>query len=234
MAISANTTRPVQFLRRLSGKMEPPVYPFPVGQTSTTWRKGDGVFIPATPDGKVDKATGAAATGIAISEVDGTGLLGFFYGPKFPPSPTSAGVQGTYTSPASLTTDDPIPEDEKINVVLALGDCVFMAHETNGATDITAPIRNPSAAATGGVLVRHGLWVGTPTGETERVMVDASTRTTGNLLAYILDWAHPQLPLARGTAPGAADLFAVKLGASGTTNPAVEFMVRGGALTPTV
>lgn len=237
MAISAATTRALRFGRRLSGNMEPPIYEYPVGETSTTWRIGDGVLIPGTPDGKVDKATGAAGTGIIIAEVDGAGLVGFFYGPSgsAPIFPTSAGVQGVYISPAALTADDPIPDNEMISVVLALDDCIFIAHQTNGATDITAPVRAP-AATTGGILTRYGLWVGTPTGETSRVMVDSSfggPGGSGNTLAHVQKYAYPQLPLARGTG-ASADLYYVKLGASGTPNPAVEFKVCGGVFTSTV
>ncbi len=218
MAITANTTRPVQFLRRFSGSMEPPLYEFPVGTASVVWRKGDGVYIPATPDGKVDKAAGAAGTGINLPQVDGEGLIGFFHGPSAsaPPFPSSTGIQGTYTSP-TITTDG--AADERISVCLCLPDCLFMAHQTDGASDITDPIRNPSASATGGLLRRNGLWVGTPTGETERVMYDCSVTT--NAIAFAWDWAYPQMQPARGTSY-VGDPNAWK---TTTDNPAIEFSV---------
>ena len=233
MAISAGTTRPVQFLRRLSGNMEAPYYSFPVIETSTTWRPGDGAIIHATPDGKVNKATGAAATGIILAQVDGSGLVGFFASASSsaPVFPTTTGVQGIYVSPAAVTTNDPIPDNEWVNLVLALPDCIFMGHETNGATDITAPIRAPSASATGGLMYRCGLWVGTPTGETERVMLECAVTT--NAIAFPINWAYPQLPIARSTST-LADPRRIKTGTAGTPNPAVEFQVVNSVWNPSV
>lgn len=213
--------------------MEPPVYDFPAAGTSVTWRKGDAAIIVGTPDGKVTKATGAAGTGIILAEVDGSGLVGFFYGPSTgaPTFPTAAGVQGIFISPSALTTNDPIPENEKVSLILALPDCIFRAHQTNGATDITAPIRNPSAVGTGGLLIRNGLWVGTPTGETERVMYDSSVTT--NAIAFALDWAYPQMPQARSTS-ASADPLRVRLSTGGTSNPAIEFQVVNSVWNPSV
>lgn len=236
MAITAKTTRPVQFLRRFSGAMEPPVYEFPVIQTATTWRKGDGVVIAAANEGKVTKATGAGGTGIPIATLTGIGLVGFYYGPSSsaPPFPTETGVQGVYTSPAAVTTNDPIPDNEKIAVVLALPDCIFMGHQTNGETDIVAPIRAPSAIGTGGVLRRMGLSVIVPTGESSRVLVDSSVDGADvNQISMPLNWAYPQLPAARGTT-GMLDPFAIRLGANGTVNPAVEFYTLGTLWSTTV
>lgn len=230
MAASANTSRPLRFLRRASGSMEPPVFEFPVGETDTTWRSGDAAVFPASPDGKIDRGTGA----IAISDIDGRGLVGFFVGPSAsaPTFPTAAGVQGIFTSPASLTTNDPILATEFISVVLALGDCVFVANQLNNVTDITAPVRVP-AAGTGGLFRRQGLRESTPTGETSRLFVDSSVLGSGNAIALPMAYAYPQMPQARGTGAG-ADPNRVILGASGTSNPAVEFMTMGTVFNPSL
>ena len=219
MAISANTTTPLRFLRRFSGNMEPPVYEFPVLQTSQAWRPGDLAVIAATTDGKVTIGTTALAVAATLA---GVGVVGVFKGASSsaPIFPTSAGVQGVYTSPAAVTTDDPIPENEKISCILTLPDCIFVAHQVNNATDITAPDRQ-YATTTGGVLAVMELVVQAPTGETSRVMVDSSAQTAQ--MAFVLAYAYPQpIPQTRSASSG-ADPFRVRMSTAGTSNPAVEF-----------
>lgn len=230
MAISAGTTMPLRFLRRLSGNMEPPILEFPVDTADEVWRPGDAVEIDTTPNGRVGKAAGAAATGILIPDDEGGGLVGFFLaGSAGAPSfPTAAGVQGTWTAPSSLVSLDTAiaPDTEKISVCLSLDDVIFYAHQTNGATDITAPT-TAFVAATGGLHTPLGLWVGTPTGETERVMVDTTTAPT-DANAYMclpVAWVYPQMPIARGTT-GLGDPNQIKMGTGGTNNPAVELFIR--------
>lgn len=235
MAITALTTTPVKFLRRMSMPGVCPTYLFPVGESSSVvYRFGDALVMDPTT-GKVVKGSGAAATGIPLSAATGVGLVGFAVGASAsaPPFPTAAGVASgsvVLTGPATHTPADPIPATEYILVAIPLPDCIFQGHMTNGATDITVPTRTTGAA--GGLLERFGLWVGTPTGETSRVMVDVSTATT-NTIATTLDWAYPQpIPAARGTS-GVADPWRVILGTAGTVNPAVEFVCVGTMWNPT-
>lgn len=231
MAVSANTTRPLRFLRRLSGNMEPPVYDFPVIETTTTWRKGDAAKFAAAADGGVTHCTGAG-TAIGISTTAGAGLVGFFYGASSdaPVFPTSAGVQGTYISPSSITANSwPPPANTKIAVVLALPDCIFQVHGQNNNTDITAPTR--TTLATGGLFYRVGLCTITPTGETERVMLDFNVTTTG--IAKPIRFSYPQLPQARSSTAN-ADPYQMVLGASGTSNPSYEVYIDNSVWNPSV
>ncbi len=254
MALTLSTLRPIRFLRRFSGSMEPPVYTFPLGDTSLAIYKGDGLThltaTAATPTGKVVKVNGAAArgvpgTGVSISAVSGAGLVGFAISAlsSAPPFPTSGGASAPpqvysgallLTTPASLTANDPIPDTEKVAVVLCLGDCVFYGHEGNNATDITAPARIPDQAAgtasTVGGISRFAL-SHTASANQEPAYVDTSVHATGNAIVQVLDWAYPQLPQARSATAG-ADPLAFRGGASGTVNPAVEFVIVGGAWNP--
>lgn len=234
MAISANTTTAIKFLRRMSMPGMCPTYLFPVGENGATYRKGDPVSMDPTT-GKVVKSTGAAGVGIPISAVGGVGLVGFAVGASAaaPPFPTSTGASSgdvVLTGPSTHTAADPIPASEYLLVALPLPDCVFQGHMTNGVSDITAPTRTTGAA--GGLLERFGIWVGVPSGETSRGMVDVSTVAT-NTIVVTLDWAYPQpIPSARSTT-GVADPYRVILGASGTSNPAVEFICVGTMWNPT-
>lgn len=234
MAISAGTTTQIAFLRRFSGNLEPPMATFPVSDTTTAFRFGQPLVIDAT-NGKVKLASGAAATGIPLASLN-TGMVGIVGGANISSftAPTAAGAHAggiAFTSPASVTTNDPIPENEKVTVILALEDCVFRGHMTNGATDITAPTR-AFVAATGGLFQRMGIWVGTPTGETLRGMLDTTTVTT-NTLTCPIEWAYPQpVPQTRSSS-SAADPFRFAGGSGGTANPAVEFTVIGTWWNPT-
>lgn len=238
MAISAATTTPLKFLRRVSGNMEPAMITLPVNDTSTAYRFGHPLMVDAT-NGKVKLATGAAGTGMVISAINATvglvGIVGGFAAEAFV-APTAAGAHAggiAFTSAASLTAADPIPSSEKVAVILATDDSIFAGHETNGATDITAPTRI-FAEATGGILQRVGLWIGTPTGETARGMIDCSVAAAdANQIVLPLEWRYPQpIPQARGASAG-PDPFRVVLGSGGTSNPAVEFKFVGTLWNPT-
>lgn len=224
MAISANTTTPIKFLRRFSMPGPCPTYLFPAVGTSVVFRPGDAVVVDKTT-GKAEKAAAVIAINTASNDAV---MIGYFAGPSAgaPPFPSSAGVQGAFTNQASLTTNDPIPENEKVLVMLCLPDCVFQGHQTTNNGDITAPVRAP-AASTGGILSRFSQIPATPTGENVRTVLDTNVIDAGNVTTIVLDYAYPQpIPSAR-SASGAADPYRVVLGASGTTNPAVEFICVG-------
>jgi hypothetical protein len=235
--------------------MEPPVYNFPIADTSLAIYKGDGMVhlaaTAASPTGKVVKVNGATArgvpaTGVPISLVTGAGLVGFAYAAlsSNPPFPTTGGASAApqvysgallLTTPAAVTANDPIPDTEKLAIVICLSDCIFYGHEGNNATDITAPARIPDqAAATAssvGGISRFAL-SHTASANQEPCYVDTSVHGTGNAIVQVLDWAYPQIAQARSTTAG-ADPGAFRGGASGTTNPAVEFILVGGAWNPT-
>lgn len=209
---------PITFERRFSGNMEPPVYEFPVSDTATVFRKGN--IILAASSGKAVLGTGAAGavpgTGVALSTAD-NGLLGFFWAgtASAPQFPTSAGVQGSWTSPAAVTANDPIPAGEYVSVVLALPDCIFGGNFGTSAAAVEADYATSDRTS---LLVREGLAAATVAAQNNVAFVDVSG--TANIVQPIA-YKYPQTrPQARSTT-GVVDPWL--LAGTTVTNARVEF-----------
>lgn len=200
MAFTANSVKPVKFLRRPGFPEGAPIYEFPVGNAGTVFRPMNLLLLEDT--GKVVLCTGAAGfarpgDGAEASAAD-SGIAGFFAGgsTSSPPFPSSAGNQGAWTSPNPLTTNDPIPATEKVPVIMTLPDLIFEANLGTSAANVEADTNVSTRTILG---VREGLSVCTAYvlhGDTNIAYIDISATTN---TARPLNYAYPQPPATRGT-----------------------------------
>lgn len=211
MAISANTTQPMRFLRRFSSTDGAPIKLFYAGDNSTSYRLGDAVKL--TTAGKVLKMTTTTALNEFLGIVSGAAA-------EAPAFPSSAGVTagGIVLTTGTVTVANRPPYSEALSICLALRDVIFVGNLTNNDADVTG-VRATHIGRRFEILPR------TPTGETARTVIEANAIT--NHAAFILDFHYPQIAQAR-SATAAADPFDAT-----TTNMAVEFVASSGAFAPT-
>lgn len=203
---TVNTTRPVRFLRRFSGNMEPPVYTFPVDENDTSTAVYAGNLFLFEDTGKVTHADGASGfarpgDGAEAAGTTGdTGIAGFAIGASAgaPPFPTSGGASANgllFTTPSSMTTNDPIPETEKVALIITLPDCLFLGNLGTSSSNVEADYD----VSTRTILnLREGLSVSVAAVDYSLAFVDVGA-TTANTVR-IIDYHYPKMkPTARST-----------------------------------
>jgi len=230
MAFTANTVKPVRPLRTLFGGMVPvPVYDFPVLTTSLAVYEGHAFQFIVTPAGTVEECDGTSGqgvpgTGIPVAALTGGGLVGFAVGASTgaPPFPTAAGATSgglIFTTPSAVTANDPIPENEKVKLALAMPHVVFYGHlaDSSGGAEV-----DYSATDRNDLFKLFAISASITAGDNDVAFLDKSV-TTGNACARPINWAYPQgVPVARTTT---AQRDPWELTGTGKVNPAVEFIV---------